>query len=228
MNDLDAIAVDLATIVVQAKWAHGYAYAKTGRGLTAERGVDLHESEDDKIAHAKMFDLDIGDNKARVAYQRAVRAVGRADVLLASLVEGPQRPLLRLTVFSRPDEVETVAGNAVWRCGRATGKNVLRIVAVRKSVDRSVRGLSKAMGDGRTDAVQTAEVLCRTCRIRERGVRTLEDGSTRPNSSECETCRQWRQRNGHPRPSSLDSGPVMAARAAQARRRERGDDFGAA
>ena len=227
MTALEAIVSDLAVIVEQCRWAHVHGYWKAGRGLDREHGADLSRTETERLA-GPTFDLEIGDHNARQAYQHAISAVARADVLLASLVTHPQPKLVRLTPFSRPDDLAKVAKAAAWRAQHATVHNPRRIATIRQGLDRAVRGLSKALGDGKTDHVQTAEVLCRTCRIRERATRTLDDGSSRPNSSECETCLQWRRRNGHPRPTSLDSGPLLEARAAQARRRARGEDYGAA
>lgn len=229
---LDAIATDLATLTEQARWAYTHGYWKAGRGLDAERGVDLSESEDDRIDRTPKYDIEVGNHAAKVAYQAAVRAVQRADVLVASLVDGPQPPLIRLSVFSRPDQLALVARNARWRCEHATIPNQKRVNRVRTTIDKAVRGLSKAMGDGVKDKVAHVEAeKCSTCKIRDRAEHTNVDGAkTLRRQGECETCARWRARNnGQTRPAAkLDGDWLNEARAAQARRRARGEDWGAA
>lgn len=223
------IRSDLATIVDQARWAYIHGYSKAGHGLDAERGVDLSRTEDERMK-GPTFDLEVGDHKARTAYQAAVVAVARADVLLASLVAGAQPPLIRLTMFARPDQLARVASHAAWRAEHATVKNGRRVRTIRAGLDRAVRGLSKAMDDGPADGIAHAETPCKTCKVRPRAERVNGDGGeARPTQAgECDTCATWRKRNGRSRPTSLDSGPLMEARAAQQRRRARGEDFGAA
>lgn len=228
MTALTEIAADLAVLVEQARWAHGHAYTKAGRGLTAEHGVDLSRSEAERLA-GPTYDLEVGSHDARIAYQAAVQAVAKADVLLASLVEGAQPALVRLTVFSRPDELARVARNAAWRAGHVTIRNEKRVTAVRSLIDRAVRGLSKAMDDGPADGIAHGEKVCVTCGIRPQAERAKPDGTLRASKAgECDVCAQWRFRNQKPRPRTLDSGPLMEARAAQVRRRARGEDWGAA
>lgn len=229
MTALDAIVSDLAVIVEQCRWAHVHGYWKAGRGLDREHGADLSRTETERLA-GPTFDLEVGDYNARTAYQHAIVAVNRADVLLASLVEGPQPPLLRLTTFASPDALAEVAWAASWRAGHVTVHNARRIASVRQGLDRAVRGLSKALDAGPADGIAHGEKNCVTCHIRPQAERAKPDGSTRAHKGgECSVCAQWRTRNGVARPAAkLDGEFLNEARAAQARRRARDEGWGAA
>lgn len=230
MNNLQAIADDLPKLVEQARWAYTHGWWRTGRGLDKEVGRSLSMSEDDALAAAPLYDIDIADHRSRVAYQHAVRCVRRADVLLASLVTGPQIPLAHLTPYSNPDELAHAAHVVEARCYRVTSSKHRRVVAVRSSIDRAIRGLSKALDAGPADGIAHAEKMCVTCRIRPQAEREKPDGTWRAHKGgECSVCAQWRTRNGSSRPAAkLDGNWLSEAKAAQARRRARGEDFGAA
>ena len=220
MTLTDAIRDDLDKLVDQAMWAHGYGYAKAGRGLDAEHGADLSRPEQERAA-GPVFDLEVGDHKARVAYQHAIVAVSRADVWLAAALAasgtGFQPPARVLTVYERPDALRRAARRVTWRLHQLDeGANRKLLDTIRASFDRAVRDLSKALDHGSTDGIAHGEAMCRTCAIRPSADR----------KTECDTCATWRRRNGAPRPIKLDADAVNQARAAQARRLARGEGWG--
>lgn len=234
VNDIiDAIRTDLAVIVDQARWAHVHGYAKAGHGLTAEHGTDLARTEDER-AKGPTYDLQIGNHNARVAYQHACRSVARADLLLArALLDDSvslQRPVWRLYQHSHPAVLAKASEGLLWRLDRIDAEAHAKTLSViRRSFDRVVRGLSKALDAGPADGIAHNETPCKTCKIRPRAEREKPDGGTRVAAAgECDTCATWRRRNGTPRPTQLDTGPVNEARAAQARRMARGEGWGAA
>ena len=75
---VDRIIADLASIVDQATWAFHAAYGKSGRGLDAPRGraLDPRDTGEDNVGRPGEIDLEIGDSRARLAYQAACRLVG--------------------------------------------------------------------------------------------------------------------------------------------------------
>lgn len=219
---IEAIRDDLAKIIDQAMWAHGYGYSKAGRGLDAERGVDLSRTERER-EEGPTYDLEIGDHRARVAYQAAVRNVSRADRLTAAMLyeDGVryQLPVEPLDLYVAPFYLRRCAHRLSWRLERLDADlHRKRVEAIRKAFDRTIRGLSKAMDHG-TAVSALKENPCRTCGIRER----------RPKGTECKTCETWRMRHdGQPRPVKLDADSINQARAAQARRMARGEGWGVA
>lgn len=221
MNDTArAIRTDLAKIVDQALWAHSHGYNRTGRGLDAEHGTDLSKPELDRDA-GPVFDLQVGDHRARVAYQHAVRALTRADRLCAAMLalDGVtfQHPIARLTDYARPFALQQTAARLVWRLDRLdVERHAKRLERVRSMFDRAVRGLSTALDHGTADGIAHAERPCRTCGVRESADR----------KTECDTCATWRRRNGTTRPKHLDATAVNEARLAQARRLARGEGWG--
>lgn len=120
----------LAVVVDQATWAFHAGYGKSGRGLDAPRGraLDPRDTGEDNVGRPGEIDLEIGDSRARQAYQAACRLVGvgiyaapaeltaaarRADpdpvamrevaYLLEQAVGGPfEPPVLCTTCRSRP------------------------------------------------------------------------------------------------------------------------------
>lgn len=224
MSTLDAILDDLATLVDGAMWAHAHGYSKAGRGLDAEHGADLSRTEAQRES-GETYDLDIGDNRCRVAYERAVRAISRADVLTAAMLlsDGVRYQLAvdPLTDYAFPSHLRRTANRLRWRLGKLDAdKHAVRLGTVRSSLDRAVRGLSKALDHGPT-SVYTAhkDALCRTCEIRPRPKKRAE----------CNTCTSWRHRhNGASRPVSLDADSINQARAAKVRRMDRDEGWGVA
>lgn len=216
----EAIISDIAVVVDQARWAYAHGYQKEGRGLDAARGVDLSRTEAERLA-GPTYDLEIGSHQARIAYQNAATAITRCDRLLASALaaEGVrfQPKVVAVDPHMRPHQLVKVAAHAVWRASRITNPSP-RLSRVRSSLDRAVRGLSKALDHGPADDIAHKEKPCRTCTIRPSADR----------KTECDTCATYRRRNGIARPTKLDTGPVNEARAAQQRRQERGEGWGVA
>lgn len=229
MSVVEAIIRDLAVVVDQARWAHAHGYQKEGRGLDAARGVDLSRTEAERFA-GPTYDLEIGSHTSRVAYQHAVTTVVRADHLVASMLTEQgvtfQPRLTPIDPHMRPDQLVRVAARLARRVGMLT-TNPQRLSRVRSALDRSVRSLSKALDQGPADGIAHRETPCKTCRIRPQAEREKPDGTTRAaKAGECDVCAQYRWRNGSTRPTTLDSGPVNEARAAQARRHARGEGWG--
>lgn len=225
---LKAIRTDLARIVDEARWSHVHGYWKAGHGLTAERGTSTSRSErqreDDPV-----YDLEIGDHRAREAYQHAVRTVHRANVLAASLVHIPQPAVQHLDAYDRPERLVSVANDLRWRLDQLTGDEK-RLTTIRKSFDKAVRGFARALDEG-TDTYTAHKVsMCRTCKIRPQAERPRPDGTMRAaKAGECSTCAEYRLRTGETRDAQkLDHGPINEARAAQARRLARGEGWGVA
>lgn len=218
---VEAVLADLDKLVDQAMWAHAAGYGKAGRGLDAERGVDLSKTEKER-EDGPTFDLQIGDHGCRVAYQRAVRAVSRSDRLAAGLLlrQGVtmQLPYEPLNDYAAPFYLRRAAHRLRWRLDRVDADQHRRLTTMRTALDRAIRGLSKALDYGPTTSYTAhRENPCRTCGIRERVAK----------KAECATCATWRVRHdGKTRPVELDLGPVRQARAAQARRAARGEGWG--
>lgn len=216
-----AILDDLSKIIDSAMWAHAMGYSKAGRGLDAERGMDLSRTVQQR-EEGPTYDLEIGDHAARVAYQAAVTAVSRADVVLATLLAHDgvtfQPIVLRLDGYAFPSTFRRCAARVQWRLERIEGHDK-ELTKIRSSFDRVLRGLSKALDHGPT-TVFTAhkERPCRTCGIRPRA-----------KGLECKTCETWRYRHdGRTRPVTLDHDSVTEAKAAQVRRAARDEGWGVA
>lgn len=241
---LDAIRSDLTRLLEHARWAHGIAYEKPGRGLDAERGaihrpptpeeLAARQANPDAVA-GPVHDIEHGDHDARVAYQHAVRAIARTNVYLAGILraEGTrtQPAIQALHPNTTPTQLAAVTRAATWRVDRIHGhRHHRRLKELRTLLDTAVRRFSPVLDAGAADGIAHAEKPCRNCKIRPMAMREKSDGSKRPAAAgECDVCATWRRRNGQTRPANkLDHGPVNEARAAQARRRARGEDFGAA
>lgn len=226
------ILADLDRIIDQAKWAHGYAYGKTGRGLTAEHGADLSKSEAERMK-GPMFDIEIGNHKARVAYQQAALALDDAHRRLTFAADqdrSPHRPAPTLLPTSPPAELEQVAKVIRWYLDTLTLEHHERTLKhIRKQFDEAANDLTAALAAGEAEGIAHGEKPCKTCGVRPQAERDKGDGTKRVSAAgECDTCATWRRRNGTIRPKTLDSGPVNEARAAQARRMARGEGWGAA
>lgn len=233
-DPIAAIVRDLALIADSGRWAWTHGYWPAGRGLDAERGADLARTEQDRAAGPK-FDLEIGDHRAREAYQaacHAVRLAGRNLAVFAAAdghLRQPARPVL--DGYSPPTELAAATAHATW-CAEHLAQPLrwrAGVDHVRRTLDATVRQLSKALDQGTADGIAHNEPMCKTCGTRPMAERAKPDGTKRPErGGECDTCATWRRRNGGPRPKRLDQDSISAAREAQARRRERGEDWGAA
>lgn len=239
-TDHQAIVDDLALIADQAHWAHTQALWPAGHGLDPERGVVHRPPTTAQILNpdlvlAGQHDLPGVDTRARDAYTAAAKALRYADLALGLAAHRhgvrAQPPLHEIDGTSRPDMLTRVAGFARWRLDHVPPGERQTLTNVRKHLDGVVRQLSVALDRGAADGQAHNEVPCKTCGIRPRAERETRLGRRRRASKggECDVCATWRSRNrGTPRPVELDTGPVNAARAAQARRLARGDGWGAA
>lgn len=222
-SPLHAICTDLARILDEARWAHTHGYHAAGRGLDAEHGTDLSRTEVDRSS-GPVFDLEVGDHRARVAYQHAVKVIRRADLDLARALAGDgvtkQPPLTRRTDVMHPVDLERMARHLAWRLDNADEKRHAAVLyRIGRALDRSVRALITALDRGAQPYTAHKESPCKTCGIRERAKR----------KTECDTCATWRARHGGAaRPKRLDEDSINVARAAQQRRLQRGEGWGVA
>lgn len=224
---------DLDKIIDACRWAHGFAYGKTGRGLDAERGADLSRTQTEKDK-GPTYDIEIGNHQARVAYQQACTVLNDTTrrLIFAAGVDGlRQGPVFQLvTPYSVPLELINARNRIVWYLERIHVETHKRTLDhIRKQFDMAVRDLTAALSAGEAQGIAHGEKPCKTCGIRPQAEREKPDGTKRPAAAgECDTCATWRRRNGSTRPKELDTGPVNEARAAQARRMARGEGWGAA
>lgn len=226
MNTVEAILEDLDVLIDGAMWAHAHGYWKAGHGLDHEHGVDLSKSDEQKLANANTYDLDVGgDQRCRDAYQHTVRAITHADADIAAMLLSDgvrfQPQVERLDDYAFPTHLRRASRRLRWRLSRVDAeRHKPRLKTIRSDFDKAIRGLSKALEVGST-VVYTAhkDTVCRTCEIRPR-----------PNKkAECNTCASWRHRhNGTSRPTRLDSDSINQARAAKVRRMERDEGWGVA
>lgn len=231
---LAAIRHDLRLVADQARWA----YTQGWWPATTERGIDLSRPEHVRLA-GPAYDPAIGDARARHAWAAAVDAVAYTDRVLAVILRyhGVTRqavlhlPAPDLNPVHEPVTLRRVTLHAMWRVDQLAhlGVRSRHFDQPRRRLDAAARALSAALDHGPADGIAHGEKPCKTCRIRPQAERARPDGTRRPSKGrECDTCAIWRTRNGHPRPTSLDEGPVKRARAAQARRHARGEGWGAA
>lgn len=214
----EAILADLDRILDGARWAHGYAYGKAGRGLSAEHGSDLSKSVEEKEAEAARYDVGVGSHPAREAYHQAADTLNAAQGALQQSITLIQRRVARpvpLGAYSTPDDL--AAGARAIRRLLGFDQPAKTLTHVRTQFDSTVRALSKALDVGRADGIAHGE-MCVTCTIRPK----LE-GKKR----ECETCDRYRRRTGVKRDAAkLDHEPILLARQAQQRRIARGEHWG--
>lgn len=231
MTDLEAILDDLPKLLDGARWAYGAAWSKAGRGLDAERGMDLSRSEAERL-QGDTYDIETGNHAARKAYQGAVNAVRRCDVLLATLVRGRQPAFVPLTPFSSPEVLARVIVCIEARAGLVSDPNHSRVRQARQLVDRAVRGLSKALDAGPALGIAHAEKCSNgKCGAVRAEHETVDGKVTARRGGECEACSRYRLRHdGEARPPHLfkSGDEIGQAKAAQAKRIARSEGWGAA
>lgn len=219
---IEAILDDLERLLDSAMWAHTHGYSKAGRGLDAEHGADLSRTEAER-AEGPTYDLDLGDHRCRVAYQHAVRAVSRSDRRVAAMLLADgyamQLPVEMLNDYVFPYYLRRTIHRLRWRLRRVneeTHKERLRSVEV--MIRRAADGLADALEDGTKLYTAHKDNPCPTCGVRDKAAK----------KSECNTCSSYRFLHGHARDPKKDRDSISQARAAQARRRARGEGWGAA
>lgn len=228
-DPIAAIIRDLALITDSARWAWTHGYWPAGRGLDAERGADLARTEQDRAAGPR-FDLEIGDHRAREAYQAAcltVRIAGRNLAVFAAAdghLRQPARPIL--DGYSPPTELAAATAHATW-CAQHLNQPLrwrTGVDHVRRTLDATVRQLWKALESGPTDALHQVEprrevpasLRCNICGWRHKHPKL---------GGRCTTCAKYQRRHGTERPKHLDG---IDPREAQRKRTQRGEGFGAA
>lgn len=195
---------------------------------------------------ASRFDIGIGDHGCRSAYQHTAArlAVVEHKASAAALIAGRRRlqpPMLRPTSDATLRTVLDTIDGIDWRLTRvradltdaddAARRAVRRLVrTIRRLIDQSVAELLTPLTRARRDPLPITPNCCR-CGIRPQAERTRRrKGRVWVEPSEggrCETCARYKRRhNGEERPTSIDERQVAEAKAAAARRRERGEGWG--
>jgi hypothetical protein len=219
-----AIRSDLAGVEDMARWA--YTDGWTPKGSNPETATShtapAPASGDDQVAGPK-FDVGLGDQRARAAYSAAALELGvaHARLILAALDDGHTRqPAVQpWRQGDRPELGELLTAIEAMRVlltlveTKAAKHNLGR---ARRHVDRAWRSLAGYLNRGAADpATQATDELCTICKIRPRVAKK---------GKRCETCAQWKNRNGYERPTKLDS--TRDALDAQVRRLSRGEGHG--
>lgn len=241
MDALKRLAADLTALTELFGWAHTDGYWPTGP--TSNPGRRHGDTDDDRPAGSRpgmpggadyipgaRGDFGVGSNSSRQAYQAAIRPLRRAELYLVVAAAGAVHRVYPRHLKDGPHEHRDVlAGLTTCRSIVADlteaeplqppVRRAIRMAAA--DADRAWRVLNAAFERGAADpdTQATGEPACRICGIRPQADRK---------GGRCSTCHQWKVRNGHERPRKLDQADVKEARKAKARRRARGEDFGAA
>lgn len=234
---LAGMATDLDRIHADLGWAWSIGWDAPAQAKPeGARGASLTAPPDDQpdhVAGAK-HDIGIGDHRARTAVELASARLWTATRRLASAVQAIQPDAELVLLEDDPDLTLTGANaicrlaahrvaaisHALERCPRnQRPRGVEHQVLAANNETRAALGiLAKVLNAGPIHADPNPE-MCRICGIRPAGQKT---------DNRCSTCHGWYHRHGkRERPSSLDMHIAEEARAAQARRRSRGEDWAA-
>lgn len=225
------------------------AWWPTGGGLDKPKGASLArpvDTHDPDHVPGSTYDLGVGDHRSRAAVQESAGRLAVVEARLASAVldagvRARQPALVKPTPTSGSDHLVRAVASCRWRTAALAEDGLLVTPAGLRAVRihlrpaatesaRVSRLLGRALGRGSTGGIAHAEPKCRICGIRPRAERSGPNGTTRASEGgRCHTCAQWCQRNrGQERPRSFDEDAVGDALAAAARRRTRGEGWGAA
>lgn len=255
---LSAIRDDSRQIFELSAWCHNDGFWPKGPAPDRVAGVhqqDVFGRDQEDVPDAYRFDIGVGDNRSREAFESTAWLVTFIDLRLAAAFQalGVVSPLFGSTAprfaLVRPDSPLSVRGEAlrlsllrieaIAECwdnsyGRSPKEHRVRQKearveladprisppSARNAADLAVRRLSKALARGATDGLATAEKYCTNCKMQPVGERT---------GDRCPACSQYKWRSGGiERPASRYLADNAEAFAAAARRRARGDGFGAA
>lgn len=231
----NAIVADLAALLHQARWAHGYAYAPAGRGIAPTPGTALNQrstttTTDPDHTTAPLYDLGIGNHRARSAWAQAVTATNTVNTALAAILHTtrtPQPPVHHLPTHTHLTHLETAINHATWRAHHLTPTHQhthrATLAKLRHHLDGAIRNFSAALDHGPTNGIThphqptnptPADQRCNICGWRKR---RPKDGQR------CPTCAKYHQRNGVERPTHLDG---INPYDAQSKRHQRGEGWG--
>lgn len=236
---LDGLDADLDHIHDDLGWTHSLGWdapaqlkTQSQRGASLARPTD--DQDEDHVAGAT-HDTGLGDHRARNALRTAAPRLVDIARHLALAVQTIQ-PDAELRIPAKPTDLHAM--QAAARLSQHRARTIRRLIAgldprrqpgglERPILDahaktRSTRGLLAGAldrGPATTDTEPNPD-MCRVC-----GIRPIAPRKAR----RCTTCHQWYYRHGkRERPTALDQADVDAARQAKARRRARGDGYGAA
>lgn len=229
-EDLAAIAADLHTIEDHLRWATIQAWWPAGRALDAPRGralPPLDPADPDRVPGPRHA-TGLGDHRAQQAITACCTHLAAAESALrtvhaAHIARGDTAPR---TVVRRhdPTPVQQVTVCAWYAAtlhrdlaDQLSPVERRLIRKARRTVDLALGAIGAALGDHKpVDEVRLpAKDRCAICGIRPRAPKK---------GKRCSTCANWRDRHGYERPRRLDS--IADAKAAQARRRARGEGWG--
>lgn len=243
---------DLATIADDIRWAYTDAWWPTRPDPTAPTGrapaIRPPDDNPDNVPGPKHA-IGLGDDTTRAALAVTAHDLAtiefRTAAALATIGITRQPPVIRPNEHATLHQLERTIAGITTRLDqlrehganlppqhRAAPRHQLRRADT--AADRAVRRLHTALNRGATEGIAHAEPLCRICNIRPQAMREHQirtpNGSrttTRPSKGgRCDTCSQYFVRNGNERPRELDT--IDDALAAAARRRARGEGWGAA
>lgn len=238
-----AIRQDLAMCEEMAQWAYSDGWhPKTRNPDTTSKPIPMQVRDAQRIGKADpdqvpgaRDDIALGDFAARSAYRAAATELrlAHAHLIVAAQAAGqrrqpsvrpwpratcPELGVLLTAVQAMRMLLDLVAGPA----NRTTSAHLGH---ARTHTDQAWQALTSYMNRGNADPDKQAvgdpaskpqpAKLCKNCKIRER---------VRGEGGRCATCGRWFRRKGYERPASRD--PLHTARAAQARRRARGEGYG--
>lgn len=244
---LDALRADITRIRDDSAWAfHNGWWPK---GADPDRvvgdaqdviGRDEDDEEKEIPEHIKR-DIGVGCRRSRQAFQDTAYLVTFLEmqlvVALRWLGEDVQPPFSTISRRSTLEDRFQALSMAEWRlmmiaelwdeaprpwqskARKALSDHRGPVPSARSAADRAVRLLAEAFSQGSTDGIATAEKYCSNCGMQPVGERT---------GPRCPACSQYKWRSGMERPPKLYLADNAEAFAAAARRRARGDGFGAA
>lgn len=239
-----AIRQDLAMCEEMAQWAYSDGWHPKGRNAdSTSRPIPMQvrdaqrigKADPDQIPGAR-DDVALGEYGARVAYRTAaieLRTV-HAHLIVAAQAAGQLRqPAVRpwpkaacpeLGVLLTAVQAMRMLLDLV-SAGTPTRTVTTHLGHARRHTDLGWKTLTAYMNRGSADPDEHAvgdpttkpkpKKLCKVCKIR---ARVSGEGGR------CSTCGKFFRRKGYERPTSMD--PLHGGRAAQARRRARGEGHG--
>ena len=227
------ITSDLDRIEDELRWAHADGYWPTN---AAPSHGPASPTPDDRIGDhisGARHDIGIGNHRRRQAIARAVVALRIAETHLATAagIAGGWWPRV---LFRGPStceralrSIEVARLRVEFIRSRPQRHDVIRspLAAAARATASAAAILQAAWVDRDDDGTQAPVELgpaCRICRIRPAAPKDQRTGGR------CATCKRFRDRHGFERPRTEDSDGIAGARAAQQRRRARGEGWGEA
>lgn len=234
---LAAITNDLTDLIDLARWAHADGWTpgapdphratrQPRRPINQAYPNDRPPPEHPDEIRAPRHDIGMGSHRRRQAIRHAATQIVAADVHLAIAAHQTgataQPTTRRLRDTAGPlERIETTVARSRHRIALidpdARGHAKAHVRDARRLIDQAHRRLTSSFAQGPAGTDTTTEPLCRICNIRPPADRA---------GGRCSTCYAWKARNGHERPTSLDSDDITQAHQAQRRRQRRGESWG--